>query len=90
MKLIPKSADDSQLRVTARAPFHIYYEGLARVVSANNSVGRFDILPGHANFFSVMSPGDVVIETDSQTISFKVEGGIVGVRDNGVLIFVNI
>jgi F0F1-type ATP synthase epsilon subunit len=79
----------SLLTVIARAPFHIYYEGTARVVSASNKVGKFDVLPGHADFFSVMSPGEVVIETESDTINFPITGGIIGVRDNEVMLFVN-
>jgi F0F1-type ATP synthase epsilon subunit len=78
------------LRVIARAPFHVYYEGPARVVSAKNRVGKFDVLPGHADFFSVMSPGDIVIETDSEVITFPTTGGIVGVRDDEVMLFVNL
>ena len=82
-------ATTEQLTVIARAPFHVYYEGLARVVSAANRVGKFDVLPGHADFFSVMSPGEVVIETDSDTITFAISGGIIGVRDDEVIVFVN-
>ncbi len=82
-------ATNEQLTVIARAPFHVYYEGLARVVSAANRVGKFDVLPGHADFFSVMSPGEVVIETDSDTITFAISGGIIGVRDDEVIVFVN-
>lgn len=84
-----KHAATSQLTVIARAPFHIYYEGAARVVSAANKVGKFDILPGHADFFSVLSPGEVAIETDSDTINFKVTNGIVAVREDEVMLFVN-
>lgn len=79
----------SLLTVIARAPFHIYYEGSARVVSASNKVGKFDVLPGHADFFSVMSPGEVLIETESDTINFPITGGIIGVRDDEVMLFVN-
>jgi F0F1-type ATP synthase epsilon subunit len=83
--------DEPKLKVIARAPFHIYYEGVAHVVTATNEVGRFDILPGHADFFSVLSPGDVIIEVDSKTdpVSFKVAHGIITVRDNEVMLFIN-
>lgn len=82
-------SEDIQLKVIARAPFQVYYEGPARVVSAMNRIGKFDVLPGHADFFSVMMPGDVVIETDKETITFPINGGIVGVRDDEVMLFVN-
>jgi F-type H+-transporting ATPase subunit epsilon len=80
----------TQLKVIARAPFHIYYEGDARSVSAANRVGKFDILPGHADLFSVMVPGPIKIETEKDTISFNVSNGIVTVRDDVVMLFVNI
>jgi F0F1-type ATP synthase epsilon subunit len=81
-----------ELAVVARAPFRIYYEGPAIRVSGKNRVGPFDILPGHADFFSVMSPGEITIETksDEPPIIFKLTSGIVSVRNNQVALFVNI
>lgn len=79
------------ISVIARAPFNIYYEGDAEAVTAINKVGEFDILPGHADFFSVLSPGEVIITppADAEPISFAVNNGIITVRDNEVLLFVN-
>jgi F0F1-type ATP synthase epsilon subunit len=79
------------LTVIARGPFHIYYEGEALAVTAENRVGRFDILPGHADFFSVLSPGDVEIELENaaELITFDITNGIITVRDNEVMLFVN-
>ncbi len=79
----------AQLKVVARAPFHVYYEGLARTVSATNKVGQFDVLPGHADFFSVMNPGEVVIETSDKPVSFMISNGIITVRNDEVMLFVN-
>lgn len=78
-----------ELSVIARAPFHIYFEGPATAVTATNKVGRFDILPGHADFFSVLLPGEVIVETTTEPVSFNVSNGIVTVRDNQVMLFVN-
>ncbi len=82
-------SETAELTVIARGPFQIYYEGVARVVSAANKVGVFDILPGHADFFSILSPGDVTIETAAEPINFSINNGIMAVRDNEVLLFVN-
>lgn len=84
------NATSKILHVTARAPFHIYYEGPATIVSAENPVGKFDILPGHADFFSVMVPCEVVIVNDQQVVNFKITNGITSVRDDEVMMFVNI
>ena len=80
---------DRQLTVQARAPFELYYKGDAISVSATNKVGKFDILPGHADFFSVINPGDVTIETEGEDITISVDAGIVCVKDDEVLLFLN-
>lgn len=80
----------AKLNVIARAPFNIYYEGEAGAVTATNKVGKFDILPGHADFFSILSPGEVVIETTSDPVSFNINNGIITAQDNEVNLFVNI
>jgi len=85
------STDRPQLSVIARAPFHVYYEGDAQAVSAANVVGQFDILPGHADFFSILEAGEVTIDTgNSEPIKFGISNGIVAVRNDEVMLFVNI
>jgi F0F1-type ATP synthase epsilon subunit len=84
-----KTAQAQDLTVVARSPFRIYYEGPANMVSAANQVGKFDILPGHADFFSVMTPGEVIIETGKDSVSFKITNGIATVQDGQVILFVN-
>lgn len=78
-----------KLNVIARGPFKIYYEGTAESVTATNKVGLFDILPEHTDFFSILSPGEVIIETGTNTINFNINNGIITVRDNEVMLFVN-
>lgn len=79
-----------RLSVIARAPFTVYYEGEADAVSASNPVGPFDVLPGHADFFSVLEPGQVIIDTgDDKPITFDINAGIITARSNEVHLFVN-
>jgi F0F1-type ATP synthase epsilon subunit len=77
------------LKVVARSPFEVYFEGEARVVSAKNAIGQFDILPGHADFFSLLNPGEVLVETDGEPVTFTITNGIVAVRSDEVKLFVN-
>jgi F0F1-type ATP synthase epsilon subunit len=77
------------LTVVARAPFHIYYEGSAFSVSAKNRVGPFDILPGHADFFSMLVPCTITIDTGAEQLSFEIYSGMLTVRSDQVLLFVN-
>lgn len=79
---------DQLLHVIARSPFNVFYEGTAEVLSAENKVGQFDILPGHADFFSVLSPGEVIIGTGkAEPVRFEITNGILTVRDDEVLLF---
>jgi F0F1-type ATP synthase epsilon subunit len=84
--------DSTSLKIIARAPFHIYYEGEAVSLSAFNSVGPFDVLPGHADFFSMLVPCQVSIDngSDKDPITFDIRDGILTVRDDEVMLFANI
>jgi F0F1-type ATP synthase epsilon subunit len=37
-----------------------------------------------------MTPGEVVIETEADPVSINISNGIIGVRDDNVLLFLNI
>lgn len=85
------AAEYQNLTVIARAPFHVYFEGEADVVTATNKIGEFDILPGHADFFSMLIPGEVIVRKgDDEPVVFTIRNGIMTVRDNKVMVFVNI
>lgn len=86
----PQPETPSDLSVVARAPFHIYYEGPATAVTAINEIGEFDILPGHADFFSMLIDCEVIIETNAEPVKFAISNGIITVRDNEVMLFVNV
>ena len=85
-----QSTQSSQLNVKVRSPFTIYYEGPALSVSAQNPVGPFDILPGHANFFSILSPCEIKVDSGTEPKSFVIANGIITAQDNEVLLFVNV
>lgn len=80
------------LTVIARSPFHVYYEGEAVSLSATNRIGPFDILPGHADFFSMLIPCEVSIDNgkDKEPTTFEIHNGILTVRDDQVMLFANI
>lgn len=82
-------AKEQQISVVARAPFHVYYEGPAYSITATNKVGVFDVLPGHADFFSMLSPCTVTIETENDQIKFAIHNGMLTVRSDEVMLFVN-
>lgn len=85
-----KTSNAEQLTVIARSPFHVYYEGVAVALTATNKVGTFDILPGHADMFSVLVPCEVVIETADEPVAFDISSGIITVRSDEVMLFVDV
>jgi len=67
------------------------YNLKARSVSSNNSAGRFDILPGHANFVTFLSGKkiDLVLDTKEQ-MQLDYPVGIIQVGRDKVTIFVDV
>lgn len=83
-----KLKGEPRLHVKVISPTQTYYEGPAQAVSAVNKVGPFDILADHANFFSLLTNGDIVVNTGFQNLTFPMTHGIVRVADNVVTLFV--
>jgi F0F1-type ATP synthase epsilon subunit len=80
-----------KLNVVARSPFDLYYDGEAVAISASNRIGNFDILPGHADFFSMLEPGEIIIQPEGkEPVKIDARSGILTVRDNQALLFINI
>jgi F0F1-type ATP synthase epsilon subunit len=86
---MPKHNSTETLNVIARSPFELYFEGDAYSVSATNRIGQFDILPGHADFFSMLTPGEVSIQSDGEPVTIDAKSGIITVRDNQAYLFLN-
>ncbi|MBP9827018.1 hypothetical protein KBC99_00895 [Candidatus Saccharibacteria bacterium] len=78
------------LTVKVFSPFEIFYEGKARALTARNSVGVFDILPGHTNFMTLLESGTVRILTEIDERSFIIEHGFLKVTSNHVVLFADI
>ncbi len=78
------------IQVRLRSPYQSYYSGAAISLSAHNRVGSFDILPDHTPFFTLLAPGTVTVRTPSETLQFRIENGILKLKNNQVDIFLNI
>ena len=79
-----------RLKVKIISPYQTRYEGDAVSVSASNRTGPFDILPGHINFFSLLTGGQVSLNTGFQLLEFPITRGIVRVTNDQVTLFVDI
>lgn len=77
-----------KLHIKVISPAQTFYEGPAVSVSAVNKVGPFDVLADHANFFSLLSEGNAVVNTGTQNLTFPINHGLIKVHDNDITLFV--
>jgi F-type H+-transporting ATPase subunit epsilon len=83
-------AETDRLTVRILAPTNRIYEGPAVSVSASNRVGPFDVLVGHANFFSLLVESQVVVDTGMQKLNIPINQGLIKVKNNVVTLFADI
>lgn len=83
-----KLTGDAKLHVKVISPTQAFYDGPAMSVSASNKVGPFDILAGHANFFSLLTSGTITVNTGAQNLMFPISRGIVKAHKDTVTLFV--
>lgn len=83
-------AEQPRFQVKVFSPYQTFYQGSALSLSANNSTGPFDVLYNHGNFFTMISPGIVTVDTGYDTVEIEVARGIMRVADNRVTLFANV
>lgn len=68
----------------------ILYSNSVESVSSNNDIGKFDVLPGHANFISVIKD-KLAIRTKNETEEFALRGqAIMKVINNNAYVYVGV
>jgi F0F1-type ATP synthase epsilon subunit len=72
------------------SPYQTYYQGDAVSLTAANRTGPFDILPGHINFFSLLTGGTVIVNTGFQRLEFQIGRGVLRVNSNEVTLFADV
>lgn len=83
--------DNKLLHVIIRTPKQILYEGDALAVSSTNTVGKFDILPQHANFITMTVHVPVIILTPKkETLTFHLPLSIIYNSENTVKVYTDI
>ncbi len=84
------SNNTTKLDVKVFSPFKIFYQGPAVSLSGLNKTGPFDVLFGHAAFFSILLAGDIVINLGDKNETIPIERGIIRVTNNRVTVFTNV
>lgn len=81
----------TSMRVKVYAPFKIYFDGLAKSITASNRVGPFDVLPQHHNFISLLEVGDIIIRIEGKDdFKMHINRGIMHVKADIIRVFLDI
>ena len=76
------------MQVDILTPDNALYSGDAQCITLPGINGSFQILNNHAPLISALSKGEVVVDNGSEKKSFNVNGGIVEVLKNKIVVLV--
>ncbi len=79
-----------KLSVLINSPNKVIWTGVATSISSKNSAGTFDILPGHANFITMVQNESITIRSGEKERVFKYENAVLSVYEGIVSIYVNV
>lgn len=82
--------NSSVLNVEVRSRQGLIFSGDLKAISAFNTVGPFDILPGHANFVSMIVNKLILHGDPGKTDEINVDNGVIVVEENNVKIFLGV
>ena len=75
------------MKVEIITPEDLIYQGDVSLIQLPGIDGLFELLDNHAPMISMLSTGNVkVIDKDNQTIFFTIQGGVVEVLKNKILV----
>lgn len=79
------------MHVKVYAPFKVYFDEMALSISAENETGPFDILPHHHNFITLLKASDLVVhQLDGTDQRIRISGGIMHVKADRVIVFLDV
>ena len=80
---------ESKLNIQVAGPEKVLWEGTAFAVSSKNSQGKFDILPHHASFLTIVEDQPLKISDSDKKVlqEFRFPRALVYNRENKVSIY---
>jgi len=86
-----KNQHDDEIKVRVLSQFRTLYDDWATSFTASNETGPFDVLKGHANFLTLLSPGLITIQRkDDSHREIEIERGVVRVTHDEVKVFLDV
>ena len=70
------------------SPDQVLYEGEIKALASNNDSGPFSMLPGHANFITLIKDKITVYPLKGKPETFNINRGVLAYRQNKVEAFV--
>jgi F0F1-type ATP synthase epsilon subunit len=85
-----KLLDETKIMVKIYSPFRVYFNDEASSISAINDTGPFDVLPKHHNFITLLNGGEVTVRIEDKVQRFKIDRGVMHVKNNFVTVFLDV
>jgi F0F1-type ATP synthase epsilon subunit len=81
---------NNQLNLSIRNREEVIFQGKVTSFSSHNEKGKFDVLPKHANFISLLNRYVVYKTVDGQENSMPITNGIIKVTNNEVRVYLGV
>jgi len=78
------------LHIKVYSPFKTYFNDDAYSITAVNGTGPFDVLPKHHNFMTLLSACELVIDRQGGVVRIRIARGIMHVKADQVIVFLDI
>ncbi len=85
------SKKSATMHIRISSPFKMFFDDDAQSLSGVNGTGPFDILPHHHNFISLLDECELLVKRpNGDPVRIRISGGIMHVKADRVLIFLNV
>lgn len=81
---------NKSLSITIFGPDKVLYQGNIKALTSVNDAGRFDVLPLHSNFISIIRDFLILHESDNKNKEMKFREGVLKVFGDDISIFLGI
>jgi F0F1-type ATP synthase epsilon subunit len=81
---------DKFLTVTVKSTKKEEFNGLARSITSTNYKGKFDILPYHTNFITLIKEFIIIREQNNKELTMPIQSGIIRVYEDKVNILIGV
>lgn len=89
-KAAQKSSNKPTMHIKVYSPFKVYFDDYGDSISGQNATGPFDVLPRHHNFMTLLQPCELVIRTFRGDQKIRISGGLMHVKADQIVVFLDI